>query len=319
MRVLSAGIWLTITACQLHPDFSAFARSGSLFIIGRYKNSGIIPGLGAWVHNQHPIQNRNGTTSSNGTYAVHRDTSVSMFDLGQSLNSPRTSSVAAKIAARPSTPVHTHTRSPIANDLGNGQDPILLNRTVSKRSQKRMRSPTPPPHIQPRRQTPPLALHTPSSSSNSSSNVNLNLYSNTSPLFSPLLNTSTSSLLSAGSSYHSWTDENIKKSGWDQLVEYDSQRSAWQDILNSGGPRVNEADDLSDTEALGGPEQVLRSIAGLTKGDLAAVQQKLVANALSRKSFDPPRSPTRRRRMSNSRGSFSPVQSGRETGVSGVP
>jgi hypothetical protein len=100
-------------------------------------------------------------------------------------------------------------------------------------------------------------------------------------------------------------------------MEYDSQRSAWQDILNSGGVRVNAADESLDTEALGSQEQVLRSITGLTKGDLAAVQQKLVTDALLRKDFEAPRSPTRRRRISNSRGSYSAAQSGRESGVGG--
>ena len=281
-------------------------------------NDGSFPVIGPWANNQHPIQTRGGVGSANGTLAVHRDTSVSSFELGQPVDSARPSIVAAKIAARAPTPVYTHTRSPVVNEFGTGQDPILLNRTLSKRTQKRMRSPTPPPHIQRHTQTPPLALHTPSSSSNSSSNVNLNnLYSKTSPLFSPMLNTSASSLLSAGSSYHSWADENTKKSGWDQLMEYDSQRSAWQDILNCNGVRVNEADDASDAEALSGQEQVLRSIAGLTKSDLAAMQQKLVTDALARKDFDAPRSPSRRRRMSNTRGSFSAVQSGRESGVSG--
>lgn len=276
-------------------------------------NISIIPGVGAWTHKQHP-NHRNGTISPNGALVVHRDQSVSSFDLGQS---SRSSAVAAKIAARSPTPIHTHSRSPVVNDSGNGQDPILLNRPVSKRSQKRMRSPTPPPHNQHHAQTPPLALHTPTSSSNSSSNVNLHLYPNTSQLFSPMLNTSATSLLSAGSSYHSWADENTKKSGWDQLVEYDSQRSAWQDILNSGGAGAHE--DTSDTEASRGPEQLLHSITGLTKGDLAAVQKKLVADALSRKSgLDPPRSPTRRRRISNPRGSFSAIPSGRESGVSDV-
>ena len=302
----------------IHP--SVLTLPNSPFVDNRHGNSGIIPGAVAWGPKQHSIQSRNGTTSTNGALAVHRDQSVSSFDLGQSLNSSRPSAVAAKIAARSPTPVHTHTRSPIVNDSGSAQDPILLNRTVSKRSQKRMRSPTPPPHTQHHAQTPSSALQTPSSSSNSSSNVNLHLYPNTSQLFSPMLNTSASSLLSAGSSYHSWADENTKKSGWDQLVEYDSQRSAWQDILNSGRARLHEAYEASDAEALGGPEQLLRSITGLTKGDLAAVQKKLVADALSRKGgYDPPRSPTRRRRISNPRGSFSAVQSGRESGVSALP
>ncbi|KAF8579495.1 hypothetical protein K439DRAFT_385263 [Ramaria rubella] len=262
------------------------------------------PVFGSWVTTPNLLSN-------NGAQAVHLDSSVSSIDLGQSLNSSGPSAAGAKIAARAPTPVYSHPRSPTSGAPANGHDPILLNRSVSKRLPKRMQ--TPPPHIQSQIQA-PMTLHTPSSSSNSSSNVNLNHYPNTTPLFSPMLNTSASSLLSVGSSYHSWADENTRKSGWDQLVEYDSQRSAWKDILHSGGVGV-ETDDVSETEGLANPAQVLHSITGLTKGDLATVQQKLVADALLRRGFDPPRSPTRRRRMSNSRASFSAAQSGRDSGT----
>lgn len=255
----------------------------------------------------------------------HPDTSITSIDLGQPLNTSR-SITASRLANRVPTPVNSRVRptersaAPIDTDVS--QNPILLNRPVNKKAPKRSNTTTPPPqnHVQTQTQTQltaPVASHTPSTSS-SSSNLNYNIYGNASPMFSPLLNTSATSLLSAGSSYHSWADDNGKKTGWDQLVEYDSQRSPWQEILNSHDQHGSETDDASDAGPNESPEEILRRTAGLSKNDLITLHKRLVEDAMNRRTFDPPRSPIRRRRMSNSRASFSASQT-RENGVSTYP
>lgn len=134
-------------------------------------------------------------------------------------------------------------------------------------------------------------------------------------MFSPLLNTSATSLLSVGSSYHSGADDMGKRTGWDELVEYDSQRSPWQEIINSHDQHGSETDDASDVEPNESPQEVLRRTVGLTENDLVVLHKRLVEDAMNRRLFEPPRSPVRRRRMSASRASFSASQA-RENGVS---
>lgn len=223
-----------------------------------------------------------------------------------------------KIAARVPTPISSRTRSPpVGTDTA--PDPILLNRVLSKRIPKRIQ--TPPPHA-PSVVLVPLASQTPTSS-NSSSNINLNLYGspspnlygNPSPMFSPILNTSSTSLLSASSGYHSWTEETSRKNNWDQLLEYDARRIDWRAMLDNKSGDTSEIDE-SDVEEMENPEQILMKKIGLTKEDLVALQARLVQDAMTKRFYaeQVPRSPVRRRRVSESRAS---LQALRENGVSG--
>ncbi|GJJ11942.1 hypothetical protein Clacol_006180 [Clathrus columnatus] len=300
------------------PELGRHSRNGSLVSSETHmdalqrSNSNVYAPFSSWMSNMN---------------VSHPDTSITSVDLGQPLNT--STSTTNRLANRVPTPVSSRVRpidrSATLNDAGAGQDPILLNRPINKKVPKRIQTATPPPHnnhvqvqIQTQTQTQltaPVALHTPSTSSNSSSNVNLNIYGGASPMFSPLLNTSATSLLSVGSSYHSWADDDGKKTGWDQLVEYDSQRSPWQEILNSHDQHGSETDDSSDVEPNENPEEVLHRTAGLSKSDLVALHKRLVEDAMNKRMFDPPRSPIRRRRMSNSRASFSAAHV-RENGAS---
>jgi len=110
-------------------------------------------------------------------------------------------------------------------------------------------------------------------------------------------NSSRSSLDSVGSSFHSW-DESDKVFG--VFTDPKEQQLMWHEFSSSVTPG-----DESD------PEDVLKRFGGLNKGDIAAIQEKLVAAALMKITNIDPRdrapSALRRRRPSTSQSNYTRV------------
>jgi serine/arginine repetitive matrix protein 2 len=122
----------------------------------------------------------------------------------------------------------------------------------------------------------------------------------TQPLvFSPMANSSRSSLESDGSSYHSWDAGLEKDRGIELLInDIDPQQTAWHNV---GGTDKSSEDDEFDEE------EIIGRSAGLTKSDFVAIQEKLVGAAIA-KSTPPPRDRVpslRRRRPSTSQSNYS--------------
>ncbi|KAJ3757176.1 hypothetical protein EV360DRAFT_46599 [Lentinula raphanica] len=121
-------------------------------------------------------------------------------------------------------------------------------------------------------------------------------------LFSPLANSSRSSLESTGSSYHSWEADNKFL-----FVDADSQSPPWHDLSFSSQSTSTTPAGSPDTEW--NPEDVIGNYAGLHKSDFAAIQETLV-NAVASKnstvSEARERVPSlRRRRPSTSQSNYS--------------
>ncbi|TDL27580.1 hypothetical protein BD410DRAFT_762665 [Rickenella mellea] len=121
-------------------------------------------------------------------------------------------------------------------------------------------------------------------------------------LQSPLIysagsNSSNSSLVSAGSSYHSWDEEHpngIHTFGL--LGHMDRKTPAWHDVSTPGQAsmgRTTLTSHLTDES-----ENILRQNAGLTKTDLALIQGRLLEAAQDKAKTPEPRA-LRRRRPSN--------------------
>lgn len=110
--------------------------------------------------------------------------------------------------------------------------------------------------------------------------------SSNNPLFiSPMSNNSSrSSLVSAGSSYHSWEEENGFGVGFINTLSQDE--TPWHDVSS----KTTEED----------PEKILVKFTGLSKADLLVIQTKLVDAAQTRAKNAETRSPStlRRRRPS---------------------
>jgi serine/arginine repetitive matrix protein 2 len=128
-------------------------------------------------------------------------------------------------------------------------------------------------------------------------------------VFSPLANSSRSSLESAGSSYHSWEDE--KDRYLNLFSDTDVQQPAWHDIANSepsssATPGGSPDDDWD-------AEEVISRYAGLKKSDFIAIQEKLVTVAVANTSQERAPSAMRRRRPSTSQSNYS--VNGRENRV----
>ncbi|KAJ6630648.1 hypothetical protein B0H10DRAFT_2427735 [Mycena sp. CBHHK59/15] len=124
-------------------------------------------------------------------------------------------------------------------------------------------------------------------------------------VFSPIANSSRSSLESAGSSYHSW-DGDQKDRTVALFSDVDPQRPLWHDISLDG-------QSTSDTPSGSPPddweaEDVISKYAGLRKADFFAIQEKLVGATVA-KTIAPDvhnRSPSlRRRRPSTSQSNYS--------------
>ncbi|KAJ3792694.1 hypothetical protein GGU11DRAFT_474601 [Lentinula aff. detonsa] len=121
-------------------------------------------------------------------------------------------------------------------------------------------------------------------------------------LFSPLANSSRSSLESTGSSYHSWEADNKFL-----FVDADSQSPPWHELSFSSQSSSTTPAGSPDTEW--NPEDVIGSYAGLHKSDFAAIQETLVTAVASKNtaiSETRERVPSlRRRRPSTSQSNYS--------------
>ncbi|KAF5391275.1 hypothetical protein D9757_001961 [Collybiopsis confluens] len=119
-------------------------------------------------------------------------------------------------------------------------------------------------------------------------------------LFSPIANSSRSSLESTGSSYHTWEAENKF-----YFIDADSQQPAWHDLSFSSASTTPGGSP--DTEF--NPEDIIGSYAGLIKSDFSAIQEKLVNAVVSKNSgVSEPRervNSLRRRRPSTSQSNYS--------------
>lgn len=137
-------------------------------------------------------------------------------------------------------------------------------------------------------------------------------------MFSPIASSSRSSLESVGSSYHSWEGEQ-KDRTFSLFNDSDVQQPAWHEIIS--------VSDQSSSATPGGspddewdPEDIISRYAGLKKQDFLAIQDKLVGEAIAKKSASTEsreRAPSslRRRRPSTSQSNYS-YNGGREVKVS---
>lgn len=127
-------------------------------------------------------------------------------------------------------------------------------------------------------------------------------------MFSPMANSSRSSLDSAGSSYHSWDVD--KERGLTLADSVDSHTPAWHDVYSGAGTLGGSPDDTWDCE------ETIARFAGLTKADFVAIQEKLVGAAIAKTITPDPRERVpslRRRRPSTSQSNYS--INGRDTRV----
>lgn len=178
---------------------------------------------------------------------------------------------------RVSTPNYLVQRSPTANGFNTDNDDGVVRRTISPR---------------------PTLSHTPSTSSASGFNQLLH---------TSLGNSSRSSIGSAGSSYHSSSDETspsyreISKWLFDpeskgSTYKSNGKKSSRQRPENTDNPKDDS--DGKEDESIGDHEDVLELLTGLTKKDLAGIQQKLVSAAVAREAEEAIRHSQRRRRPS---------------------
>ncbi|KAI0340118.1 hypothetical protein BDW22DRAFT_1360638 [Trametopsis cervina] len=120
-------------------------------------------------------------------------------------------------------------------------------------------------------------------------------------LFSPVGNSSRSSLESAGSSYHSWDEDHRKDRVFDLFSSLDPQPE-WHDISTQSSSSRTTPYGKQD------PAEVVRLQLGLDKTDLAAIQDKLVSVALTKAATPEGRhraNSVRRRRPSTSQSNYS--------------
>lgn len=133
-------------------------------------------------------------------------------------------------------------------------------------------------------------------------------------VFSPIANSSRSSLESAGSSYHSWDGE-VKDRSAALFNDVDPQQSAWHEL--SGSDKSSSATPGSSPDEVWDAEDIIARYAGLKKTDFLAIQEKLVGVAIAKSSAPETRDRTnslRRRRPSTSQSNYS--VNGRENRVS---
>lgn len=121
--------------------------------------------------------------------------------------------------------------------------------------------------------------------------------------FSPLVNSSRSSLESVGSSFHSWDGE--KDRTLSLFSDADPLQPAWHDFPDKSSNTTPDGSPRDEWDA----EDVVKTIAGLKKADFTAIQEKLVGVAML-KAMNPEyreRAPSsmRRRRPSTSQSNYS--------------
>ncbi|TFK88789.1 hypothetical protein K466DRAFT_520221 [Polyporus arcularius HHB13444] len=122
-------------------------------------------------------------------------------------------------------------------------------------------------------------------------------------LFSPIANSSRSSLESAGSSYHTWDEDHTKDRLYGFFSNLDPDSVPWHDISDKSGPSTAGTSPYDATET----EDAVRREIGLTKGDFVAIQDKLVGVALTKAATPENRraGSIRKRRPSTSQSNYS--------------
>ncbi|TFK55217.1 hypothetical protein OE88DRAFT_1723594 [Heliocybe sulcata] len=177
--------------------------------------------------------------------------------------------------------------SSISGELGS---PVLM-------ASRPVRSPTPTQGIA-RTVTPPASngvngIYTNGDSYSSQRSPPSSPFSATRMVFSPIANSSRSSLESAGSSYHSWDEEGKRDRVYGLLKDIDPEEPVWHELVGESSTSTaagSYADEDWD------PEDVIRRYAGLTKSDFAAMQDKLVKAAVYKTTTPESRPPSLRRR-----------------------
>lgn len=186
--------------------------------------------------------------------------------------------LAAMLAPRSGTPTQIARRSPISPAFPNFE---LTSRSASSR---------------PSKQNPP------------SSPFNVGSFSSLG--FSPRANSSRSSLDSAGSSFRSWDEDDKILSLFSDPKE--KQPAAWHDFDTDKSSSVTPGGVSADDEEWD-PEEIIKRYAGLGKGDIAAIQEKLVTAAFAKIANTDPRdrapSALRRRRPSTSQSNYQRIAS----------
>lgn len=132
-------------------------------------------------------------------------------------------------------------------------------------------------------------------------------------VFSPMANSSRSSIASEGSSYHSDDDSRRKGRDVDLFVDIDMHYSAWHDVSST---EMTSPATHGDSQDEWDAEDIINQCAGLTKSDFMAIQEKLVSAAVAKAATPDPRerAPSlRRRRPSTSQSNYS--LNGRENRV----
>ncbi|KAF8894697.1 hypothetical protein BD779DRAFT_1669167 [Infundibulicybe gibba] len=239
-----------------------------------------------------------------------------------------------RIQARRSKPTagmssHRSARSPALSDsplLDRAHMALPLTNTTSTppNGNRTTRSPTPTQSVS-RSPTSPTFSNFEQSSKNGSrrsskqttpsSQFNLGPYP--SLMFSPIANSSRSSLESAGSSYHSW-DGDHKDRFTNLFSDTDMSQPAWHDIPYSD--KSSSATPGGSPEDEFDAESIIAQYAGLKKADFLAIQEKLVSVAIAKTSTPDIRDRVpslRRRRPSTSQSNYS--VNGRENRIASPP
>ncbi|KAG5647136.1 hypothetical protein DXG03_001091 [Asterophora parasitica] len=163
------------------------------------------------------------------------------------------------------------------------------------------------------------SIASPGNKRSSKQNITNSNHNSIPPLvLSPLFNTSRSSLESAGSSYHTWEDE--EKDLYISLFsDPDAQQTVWHDLTQSSSSGTQDSAD-TDSEDWN-PEEVVARVAGLTKVDFLAIQEKLLsvsdAKTVERAALERAGSMVRKRRPSTSQSHYS--INGKENRVASPP
>ncbi|EKM55914.1 uncharacterized protein PHACADRAFT_209427 [Phanerochaete carnosa HHB-10118-sp] len=134
-------------------------------------------------------------------------------------------------------------------------------------------------------------------------------------LLSPLGNSSRSSLESGGSSYHSWDEDHKKDRLFDLFTHLDPSFTEWHELSGQASTSQTTPNESKESQ-----EEFVRKETGLTKNDILAVQDKLVAAALTKAATPEGRNragSVRRRRPSTSQSNYSTA--GAENRVASPP
>lgn len=119
--------------------------------------------------------------------------------------------------------------------------------------------------------------------------------------FSPIVNSSRSSLESEGSSYHSWEGDHTHNRP-PSIFDHVGHQQPWHALTSSD----KSSTSLTSTDDLTQAEETLKQYAGLTKEDIGTIQTKLVADATTRLNNARERtSSLRKRRPSTSQAVYS--------------